>query len=103
MGGRSGKLQCCNGKVAHAASNRSLTYGELADAAGKLTVPDNPKLKDPDNFTLTGKSLKRFDNGVQGGNLPDCPIWIRIELCASRQTQKSGSSLRSLGVEATPS
>jgi isoquinoline 1-oxidoreductase beta subunit len=50
-----------SGKVAHTASNRSLTYGELADAAGKLTVPEKPKLKDPDNFTLIGKSLKRFD------------------------------------------
>jgi isoquinoline 1-oxidoreductase subunit beta len=50
-----------NGKVTHAASNRTLTYGELADAAGKLSVPDSPKLKDPKDFTLIGKSLKRND------------------------------------------
>ena len=50
-----------NGKVTHAASNRTLTYGELADAAGKLPVPDKPKLKDPKDFTLIGKPLKRFD------------------------------------------
>jgi len=50
-----------NGKVTHAASNRTLTYGELADAASKLPVPDKPKVKDPKDFTLIGKSLKRFD------------------------------------------
>jgi isoquinoline 1-oxidoreductase subunit beta len=50
-----------NGKVTHAASNRTLAYGELADAAAKLPVPDKPKLKDPKDFTLIGKSLKRHD------------------------------------------
>ena len=50
-----------NGKVTHAASNRTLTYGELADAAAKLPVPEKPKLKDPKDFTLIGKPLKRND------------------------------------------
>ena len=50
-----------NGKVTHAASNRTLTYGELADSAAKLPVPDKPKLKDPKDFTLIGKPLKRND------------------------------------------
>jgi isoquinoline 1-oxidoreductase subunit beta len=50
-----------NGKITHAASNRTLTYGDLADAAGKLPVPDKPTLKDPKDFTLIGKPLKRFD------------------------------------------
>ena len=50
-----------NGKVTHAASNRALTYGELADVAGKLPVPDKLKLKDPKDFILIGKPLKRHD------------------------------------------
>jgi len=50
-----------NGKVAHAATNRTLAYGELADAAAKQPVPDKPKLKDPKDFTLIGKPLKRND------------------------------------------
>ena len=50
-----------NGKVTHAATNRALTYGELADAAAKLPVPDKPKLKDPKDFTLIGKPLRRND------------------------------------------
>ena len=50
-----------NGKITDAASNRTLTFGELADAAGKLPVPDKPKLKDPKDFRLIGKPLKRND------------------------------------------
>jgi isoquinoline 1-oxidoreductase subunit beta len=50
-----------NGKVTHAASNRVFSFGELAEAAGKLPVPDKPKLKDPQDFTLIGKSMKRID------------------------------------------
>jgi isoquinoline 1-oxidoreductase subunit beta len=50
-----------NGKVTHAASNRTLSYGELADAAAKLPVPDKPQLKDSKDYTLIGKPLKRND------------------------------------------
>lgn len=38
-----------------------LSYGELADAAQKLPLPTNPKLKDPKNFKVIGKSVKRVD------------------------------------------
>ncbi len=50
-----------NGKVMHAASGRALGYGDLADAASALPVPQDPPLKDPKDFTLIGKPLKRFD------------------------------------------
>ena len=50
-----------DGKVTDVASNRTLSYGELADAAGKLPIPDKPRLKDPKDFTLIGQPLKRFD------------------------------------------
>jgi isoquinoline 1-oxidoreductase beta subunit len=50
-----------NGVVNHAASGRALGYGDLADAASSVPAPGNPPLKDPKNFTLIGKSLKRFD------------------------------------------
>jgi isoquinoline 1-oxidoreductase beta subunit len=48
-------------KVLHAASNRTLSYGDLADAAAKVPVPEKPELKDPKTFKLIGKPLKRFD------------------------------------------
>ena len=50
-----------NGYVVHAASSRKLGYGALAESAAKLTPPMNPPLKDPKDFILIGKSLKRLD------------------------------------------
>jgi isoquinoline 1-oxidoreductase subunit beta len=50
-----------NGQVMHAESGRKLSYGVLAEAAGKQTPPKDVPLKDPKNFTLIGKPLKRLD------------------------------------------
>ncbi|MEO8593620.1 MAG: xanthine dehydrogenase family protein molybdopterin-binding subunit [Candidatus Solibacter sp.] len=50
-----------NSAVVNTASNARLTYGSLAEAAGKLTPPANPTLKDPAKFQLVGKPLKRLD------------------------------------------
>src|SRR5215467_1718514 len=49
-----------NGFVIHAASGRKLTYGELASAAGKLPVPDNPPLK-TSGYKIVGKPIPRLD------------------------------------------
>jgi len=50
-----------NGIVSHAASGRALAYADLVDAASALPVPQDPPRKDPKNFTLIGKPLKRLD------------------------------------------
>ena len=50
-----------NGEVRHAESGRKLGYGALAEAAAKQTPPSQVVLKDPKNFTLIGKPLKRLD------------------------------------------
>ncbi len=50
-----------NGAVIHTASKRRLTYGSVAEAAGKLTPPANVKLKDPSEFKVIGKPTKRLD------------------------------------------
>ena len=50
-----------NGTVSHAASDRTLAYGDLIDAAAAIPVPQDPPLKDPKDFKLIGKPLKRFD------------------------------------------
>jgi isoquinoline 1-oxidoreductase beta subunit len=57
------------GQVRHIGSGRKLGFGTLAGAASKLVPPKNPPLKDPKNFTLIGKSLKRLDtpHKVDGG------------------------------------
>jgi len=49
-----------SGKVIHQPTNRSLTYGELA-ASADGTPPANPPLKDPSDFRLIGKPVKRLD------------------------------------------
>jgi isoquinoline 1-oxidoreductase beta subunit len=54
-------LTAANGTVTHAASGRTLGYGELVDAAAKLAAPKTVKLKDASAFTLIGKAHKRLD------------------------------------------
>jgi isoquinoline 1-oxidoreductase subunit beta len=49
------------GKVMHAATGRVAAYGDLVDAASALPVPKDPPVKDPKDFMLIGKPLKRFD------------------------------------------
>jgi isoquinoline 1-oxidoreductase beta subunit len=51
-----------NGKVLHKASGKSLSYGELAEAASKLTVPKEIKLKNEKDFKLIGQSVRNVDN-----------------------------------------
>jgi isoquinoline 1-oxidoreductase subunit beta len=50
-----------NGQIINKKSKASLTYGELVEDASKLEVPKSPKLKDPKDFKLIGKSLPRLD------------------------------------------
>jgi isoquinoline 1-oxidoreductase beta subunit len=50
-----------NSEVVHTPSGRKLVYGALVDAASRMTPPKDPPLKDPKNFKLIGKSLKRLD------------------------------------------
>ena len=81
-----------NGQVIHAASDRKLAYGALAEAAGKLAPPADVPLKDPKNFTLIGKPLKRLDTpdktngkvvygidamlpGMKFATLAQCPVF----------------------------
>ncbi len=50
-----------NATIIHKPTGRKLTYGQLADVAAKLPVPKEPKLKDPKDFTMLGKSMPRPD------------------------------------------
>ncbi|ANC03517.1 xanthine dehydrogenase family protein molybdopterin-binding subunit [Pseudomonas putida] len=51
------------GKVVHAASGRSVAYGDLAERAMDLPVPDpaSIKLRDPSQFRWIGKPVRRVD------------------------------------------
>lgn len=47
--------------ITHAASGRTLTYGDVAEAASRLTPPGNVKLKDPKDWKLIGRPIRRVD------------------------------------------
>ena len=49
------------GTVVHVATDRRLTYGELASAASKLKIPENPPLKAAKDFRVIGRSTMRTD------------------------------------------
>jgi isoquinoline 1-oxidoreductase beta subunit len=50
-----------NGFVINPAGQK-LSYGELSEAAAKLPIPKEIKLKKPTDFTLIGKTTKSVDN-----------------------------------------
>jgi isoquinoline 1-oxidoreductase beta subunit len=89
-----GELTASDGIIKHAASKRSVRYGEVAAAAAKLTPPD-PKtiaLKDPKDWKIAGKPLNRLDTadkldgskvfaidlklpGMLNAAIKDCPVF----------------------------
>jgi len=50
-----------NSFITHGAGGRRLSFGKVADAASKLEPPKDVKLKDPKDWKLIGKSVKRVD------------------------------------------
>jgi isoquinoline 1-oxidoreductase beta subunit len=50
-----------NSTVIHRPTGRRLTYGDLTDAAARLPVPQNPKLKSSKDFKLIGKRIARLE------------------------------------------
>jgi isoquinoline 1-oxidoreductase beta subunit len=49
------------GVISHAGSNRQGTFGDFAEAAADLPVPEGMPLKTPDQYTLIGSSLPKVD------------------------------------------
>lgn len=50
------------GKVIHAKSRRSARFGDLVEAAAKISPPANPPLKNQREWSLLGKPLPRVEN-----------------------------------------
>lgn len=50
------------GLVTHAPTGRTLRYGELVDAAAKVVPPEKAPVKDPKDFQLIGKPMRRVDS-----------------------------------------
>jgi isoquinoline 1-oxidoreductase beta subunit len=88
------ELKVADGVITHAASGRSTSYGKVAAAAAQLTPPDEKsiKLKDPKDWTIAGKPMKRLDTadklngskvyaidvklpGMLLAAIKDCPVY----------------------------
>jgi isoquinoline 1-oxidoreductase beta subunit len=50
-----------NSIITHTPSGRKTTYGKVAEAAAKISPPADVKLKDPKDWKLVGKGVKRLD------------------------------------------
>src|SRR5437764_4378931 len=81
-----------NSVITHKPSGRTTTYGKVSAEAAKLDPPKDIKLKDPKDWTIAGKPLKRLDtadkaNGKQvygidlkfpdmlTATIRDCPVF----------------------------
>ena len=53
--------QVSEGVITHKSTGRKTTYGKVADAASKLSVPKDIPLKDPKDWKIIGKSVQRID------------------------------------------
>jgi isoquinoline 1-oxidoreductase subunit beta len=51
-----------NGRIKHAASNRSLSYGELVGKAATLPIPSDVSLKQSKDYKIVGQRLARVDS-----------------------------------------
>jgi isoquinoline 1-oxidoreductase beta subunit len=80
------------GVITHKPSGRTTTYGKVADAAGKLTPPTDVVLRDPTDWKIAGKPVKRLDTagklngsqvfgmdlkmpGMLNAAIKDCPVF----------------------------
>ena len=81
-----------NSVITHTPTGRTTTYGKVAEAAAKLTPPADVKLKDPKDWKLIGKGVKRLDTldkttgtmtygidvklpGMLNAAIKDCPVF----------------------------
>ncbi|MFL6929662.1 MAG: molybdopterin cofactor-binding domain-containing protein [Xanthobacteraceae bacterium] len=81
------ELTVKDGVITHAASNRSTTYGKVAAAASRVTPPD-PKsivLKDPKDWKIAGKPVKRLDTAAKldGSKVYAIDVKLPGMLCAA--------------------
>jgi isoquinoline 1-oxidoreductase subunit beta len=55
------EVTAANSVITHKSSGRTTTYGKVAEAAAKVEPPSDVKLKDPKDWKIAGKPLKRLD------------------------------------------
>ena len=87
-----------NGVITHTASGRKTTFGKVADAASKIEPPADIKLKDPKDWKIIGKGLKRLDTvaKVQGHAIYGIDVTMpRMQSAAIKAAPVFGAKLKS--------
>jgi isoquinoline 1-oxidoreductase subunit beta len=86
------ECSAANSVITHLPTGRTTTYGKVAEAAAKLSPPSDVKLKDPKDWKIAGKGLKRLDTadkttgamvygidfklpGMLNAAIKDCPVF----------------------------
>ncbi|HEV7777790.1 MAG TPA: xanthine dehydrogenase family protein molybdopterin-binding subunit [Luteibacter sp.] len=64
--------------VTHAASGRTIGFGDIAGAAANLSMPDKVTLKDPKDFTIIGKPLRRVDSAQKVDGSTQFGLDVRV-------------------------
>jgi isoquinoline 1-oxidoreductase subunit beta len=67
-----------NGKVIHKPTKKSFTYGQLVEEASKLELSKEPKLKDPKDFNILGKSMKRPDVALKTNGKAEFGLDVKV-------------------------
>ncbi len=55
------ELEASDGRISHAGSGRQASFADFARAAAELPMPDKPRLKSMDEFTIMGTDVPRID------------------------------------------
>jgi isoquinoline 1-oxidoreductase beta subunit len=73
-----GECAAAAGKVTHARTKRSLTYGALAADAAKVTLAAEPAIKSPKDYKLVGKPTPRLDTPAKLDGSAQFGIDVRV-------------------------
>lgn len=73
------------GVITHLPSGRTTTFGKVAEAAARIEPPKDPALKDPKEWKIAGKPLKRLDTApkVIGEQVYGIDVKLPGLLCAA--------------------
>ena len=71
--------------ITHKPSGRTTSYGKVAEAAAKIEPPKDVALKDPKDWTIAGKPLKRLDTlpKLTGAHVYGLDVKLPGMLCAA--------------------
>jgi isoquinoline 1-oxidoreductase beta subunit len=89
--------------VATGPRGQKATFGELAEAASTMPVPEKPPLKDPSQFTVLGKRTRRLDTPMKVNGTARFGIDVKVPgmvYAALEQPPVIGGSVKSFDASA---